>query len=128
MGTSIIRCEDHPEFLVYCKNDSYPTGIGFELLTHMSSIDKTDIYGEFTDYFGKDKNRFEFVTEIPKDIEYEYILQNDGNIHCQENWYAKDKSYHGGGFRHGGTYDLLKLKERERLISENTIRRKEYWN
>lgn len=113
MSTAIIRFENDSDRMVYCKNDSYPAGLGFDLLNDANIVNN--------------KERFECVSEIPKDIEYEYIIQNDGDVHCQECWWASDKSYHGGGFRHGGTYNLKEWKEKIRLQNEYSYRNPKYW-
>ena len=126
MSTAIVRDEENTDFLVYCKHDSYPAGLGFDLLNLMENINKTKAYSEFLPFFRNDE-RFEFVKEVPTDIQYEYIIQEDGNVHCQECWFTSDKSYHGGGFRHGGTYDLKALREKIRLQKEYAYRRPEAW-
>ena len=119
MSTSIIKFEDKPEELYYCKSDSYPCGIGFDLLKVLEGDE------DFEKFFTSE--RFEKVVEIPKDIQYEYIIQKDGKVHCQENWYARDVSYHGGGFRFGGVYDLVKLRESVKLQEQYSYRRPEAW-
>ena len=126
MSTAIIRDEEDTSFLVYCKHDSYPAGLGFDLLSLMEHIVKTKAYSEFLPFF-RDNDRFEFVNDVPKDIQYEYVIQKDGNVHCQECWFTPDVSYHGGGFRHGGTYNLKELREKIRLQQEYTYRRPEAW-
>ena len=112
MSKAIIKFENDEKRLVYCKNDSYPTGLGFELLNIVEN--KLDI-NEFLD-----SERFETVNDTPHDIEYEYIVSDNG-VHCQESWWA-DKSYHGGGIRHGGVCDLDKLREKIRLENEYSYR------
>ena len=121
MSTAIIKFEDN-DLLVYCKRDSYPAGIGFDLVKYIDSLRKKDSIKEFFC-----NERFEFVSEVPKDIQYEYIIQKDGNVHCQECWFTSDKSYHGGGFRHGGTYDLRELIEKIDLQNKYAYRRPEAW-
>ena len=126
MSTAIVKDEEEPSFLVYCKHDSYPAELGFELLALNEHIQKMKANSDFLSFF-KDNERFEFVNEIPKDIQYEYIIRKDGSVHCQECWFTADKSYHGGGFRHGGTCNLTELREKIRLQKEYSYRRPEAW-
>lgn len=120
MSTAIIKFENNPKLMFYCKNHSYPAGLGFDL------YDRKD--KDIISYLTNNTNRFEIVKEIPLDIQYEYILKNDGEIHCQESWYAKDKAYHGGGFRHGGIYNLGQLKEKLLRQEEYSYRTDRFWS
>ena len=43
MSTAIIKDERRPNFLVYCKSDSYPAGLGFELLDIVKSADENNL-------------------------------------------------------------------------------------
>jgi len=121
MSTAIIKFEDNSNLMYYCKDHSYPAGLGFDL------IKVRDDGKKFISYLTSNSDRFEQVCDIPLDIQYEYIIQKDGNVHCQESWYAKDKAYHGGGIRHGGTYDLDEWREKIRLQNLYTYRNPEYW-
>lgn len=129
MSTAIIKFKDNPECLVYCKNHSYPAGLGFELLDMNMSDGKyssQQIHSSLIEFFKCHSDRFEFVFKIPKDIQYEYIIE-DNNVHCQECWYTPDAAYHGGGIRHGGVYDLVEWREKIRLQTAYTYRRDEDW-
>lgn len=118
MSSAIIRFEDEPSKLIYWKDHAYPTGLGFKLL---------DYYSDRTNDLYSDKESFEIVNDVPKDIQYEYVVHHDHSIGCQECWWTDDKSYHGGGFRHGGKYDLDEWKEKVRLQKEYSYRRDEVW-
>jgi len=127
MSTSIIRFEK-PMFkkdgkdvtMLYCKERSYPCGLGFELLEYFEEAKDNGLFS--------DTERFDIVEEVPKDVQYEYVVDGNHKVSCQEYWYASDKGYHGGGFRRGGKYDLNYLKLREENIRKYTIRRPEYWS
>lgn len=121
MSTAIIKYEMTPQLMIYCNKESYPAGLGFELL-NISETDK-----KFMVFFMDNPDRFQQVFDIPLDIQYEYIIKKDGTIHCQESWYAKDKAYHGGGLRHGGIYDLKEWRTKVNLQKEYTYRRPEAW-
>lgn len=125
MSTAIVKDERRPSTLVYCKSDSYPAGLGFELLDTVKSADENNLQDLLDKLFSS--QRFEVVKEIPKDIQYEYVIKSDGTVRCQEYWYTADKNYHGGGFRHGGVYNLKELKEKVRLQDLYAYRRPEAW-
>lgn len=120
MSTAIIKFENNPKLMFYCKNHSYPAGLGFDLYDRRGC--------DITSWLINNPDRFEIVEKIPLDIQYEYIIQNNGEIHCQESWYAKDKAYHGGGLRHGGIYDLKKLKEKIQRQKEYSYRTDRFWS
>jgi len=129
MSASIVKIgsAEHPTKMFYAKEKSCPADLGFALL----ALSKTDDAKQsdlsklscLKDYCMSE------VTEIPRDIQYEYVLSDDPktSVHCQECWYTSDKNYHGGGFRHGGTYDLEQWKEKIRLQSLYSYRRPEAW-
>ena len=125
MSTAIIKDERRPSFLVYCKSDSYPAGLGFQLLDTVKSANENNLQDLLDKLFSS--QRFEVVKEIPKDIQYEYVIKANSTVHCQECWYTADKGYHGGGFRHGGVYDLEEWKEKVRLQDLYAYRRPEAW-
>lgn len=116
MSSAIIKFEDDPNKMIYWKNHAYPAGLGFKLV---------DYYEDKDNSLFDNQSDFEIVNEIPKDIQYEYIVQHDHTIHCQECWYTPDKGYHGGGFRHGGVYNLKELQEKIRLQKEYSYRNEE---
>lgn len=121
MSTAIIKF-DKNDLMFYCLDGSYPCGLGFELLDISESESK-----EYMKFLCDGNKRFVAITEIPKDIQYEYVISDTG-VHAQECWYTADKSYHGGGFRHGATFDLSQLKTKVQLQKEYSYRRKEDWN
>lgn len=121
MSTAIIKFDDSSDMMFYCKDHSYPCGLGFDLLKIYESDSR-----EYMKFLCDGNDRFVSTTEIPRDIEYEYVISNDG-IHAQECWYTSDKSYHGGGFRHGGKFDLIRLRNSVELQKKYTYRRPEAW-
>lgn len=62
MSTAIIKFKDNPDLLVYCKTDSYPAGLGFDLL------DLVDYQQESHDFWEDQSSRFSVVEKIPYDI------------------------------------------------------------
>lgn len=121
MSTAIVKFENS-DMMFYCKNHSYPCGLGFDLL----NISKTESK-EYMKFLCDGTDRFVAVTVIPTDVQYEYIVMPDGNIKAREFWYTADKNYHGGGFRVGVTFDLDKLQEKVHLQSLYSYRRPEAW-
>lgn len=124
MSTAIIR-DENTNKIWYCKDHSYPTGLGFALLN--ANRDQHNIpLPERHDMLTYSTLVVE-VAEVPKDIQYEYIIKGDGTVTCQECWWTNDVNYNGGGFRHGGIYDLNIQKEKVKLQKEYTYRRPEDW-
>lgn len=120
MSTAIVKFSNS-DMMFYCKEKSYPCGLGFELLDIFESN------REYMKFLCDGNMRFVAMTEIPHDIQYEYVISEDG-IHAQECWYTADKSYHGGGIRHGTTFDLQELRKKVALQQEYSFRRPEAWN
>ena len=119
MSSAIIKFEDDPNKMIYWKDHAYPAGLGFKLV---------DYYEDKDNSLFEDKTKYEIVTEIPNDIQYEYIIRTDHTVHCQECWMSKDNGYNKGMFRHGGTYDLKELQEKIRLQNLYSYRNEEAFN